>query len=300
MKMARAALRRIPDYFLYGEVRRQVPQRYVHVETIQARSARHHWKIEPHLHRLLHQVVVVSLGNGIAQAEGAVVPFEPPALTFAPADTVHGYEFEPGTMGFVITFADEVLEELARRDANVVRLFTAPWTLQMPRDASTAAVVDVVHQLAEEHSRGAAGRALAIEGWLSLLLAHALRLSQALAPPASASLSRSRQLVNRFRQLLEVHVRSGLSVAGYAQALRVSEAQLRNACLAATGQPPIQLIHARLLLEAKRQLVYTTLPVRKVAYALGFEDPAYFTRFFTRRAGVSPRGYRARALQAQA
>ena len=52
------------------------------------------------------------------------------------------------------------------------------------------------------------------------------------------------------------------------------------------------------LAEAKRQLYYTARPVSEIAYELGFDDAAYFTRFFTRRAGISPRAFRARGPQA--
>ena len=48
-------------------------------------------------------------------------------------------------------------------------------------------------------------------------------------------------------------------------------------------------------LEAKRMLVYTSMTISNVADALGFNDPAYFTRFFSRLAGVSPREFRQRA-----
>jgi AraC family transcriptional activator of pobA len=56
----------------------------------------------------------------------------------------------------------------------------------------------------------------------------------------------------------------------------------------------MQLIHARILLEAKRQLHYTDAPVHTVATELGFQDAAYFTRFFSRRVGISPRVFRQR------
>ena len=55
----RATLQQIPTYFLYGEAPRRVVGPMLHVETIEARSARHHWKIDPHLHQVLHQVVFV-------------------------------------------------------------------------------------------------------------------------------------------------------------------------------------------------------------------------------------------------
>ena len=52
------------------------------------------------------------------------------------------------------------------------------------------------------------------------------------------------------------------------------------------------MIHQRLLLEAKRQLVYTTQTIQQVSDDLGFSEPAYFSRFFKRFAGVSPRAFR--------
>lgn len=293
--MARAAPRQIPDYFLYGESPRPVPERYVHVEMIEARSARHHWKIEPHLHRSLHQILLVSRGRGVVKAEGAVTHFRPPALNVAPAGSVHGYEFEPGTLGFVITLSDELLRDLAAREPALAGLFAAPATLEMPESAAaTGPLLRCARALAREYTLAVPGRALALEGQLAVLLAQILRISRSIAQASSGSQSSQRQLVTRFRKLIEAGFRSGRAVPEYATALRVSEARLRNACLSAAGQPPIQLIHARILIEAKRQLVYTALPVAEIGYGLGFDDPAYFTRFFTRRAGVSPRGYRMR------
>jgi AraC family transcriptional activator of pobA len=71
----------------------------------------------------------------------------------------------------------------------------------------------------------------------------------------------SRRLMVRFGELVEQHFRDNLSIAEYARALHVSESRLRTACIESTGQPPIQLIHARIVLEAKRQLHYTNNPV---------------------------------------
>lgn len=56
----------------------------------------------------------------------------------------------------------------------------------------------------------------------------------------------------------------------------------------------LQLLHERLLLEAKRQLTYTNMTIGQVADLLGFSEPAYFTRFFKRLTGLSPRDFRLR------
>jgi len=105
-------------------------------------------------------------------------------------------------------------------------------------------------------------------------------------------------LAARFRELIESEFRKDKSLADYASALNVSASRLRNACLSVSEQSPMQMVHARILLEAKRQLCYTSNSVSEIAYALGFDDPAYFTRFFSQRTGTSPRTFRRRAPRA--
>lgn len=125
-----------------------------------------------------------------------------------------------------------------------------------------------------------------------MLLARVLRLQA----PGSAALQRSqgagRALFLRYRELIERHHRSHLPVERYAALLGVSDARLRRCCLELAGKPPGELVHLRQLREAQRQLHYTTRSISQIAWDLGFRDPAYFSRFFTRRAGVSPRRYR--------
>ncbi|WP_153676373.1 helix-turn-helix domain-containing protein, partial [Pseudomonas aeruginosa] len=59
-----------------------------------------------------------------------------------------------------------------------------------------------------------------------------------------------------------------------------------------SGQTALGIVHQRLLLEAKRDLVYTAMTVNEIADRLGFSEPAYFTRFFKRLSGVSPSAFR--------
>jgi len=83
------------------------------------------------------------------------------------------------------------------------------------------------------------------------------------------------------------------AVGNYARRLRTSETALRRACQRVAGQSPNAMLHARLLVEAERLLRYTGLSVGQIAYQLGFRDPAYFSRFFSHRSGLSPSAYRA-------
>jgi AraC family transcriptional activator of pobA len=297
-----ATLRRIPSFFLYGEAPRDDDEPTLHVEPIEFRSAPHHWKISPHVHRTLHQLIFVLRGHGVSLAEGTMVEYRSPALVVVPAGTVHGFDFEPGTEGFVMSMTDDLLRDMARRDAGIASLFEESATLELSGVALRATdLVTGFRMLTREFARTQPGRALALEGWLKVILANVRRLSRPAAEAAEAAeaaAGRHRRLVMRFRELIERAYREGWSLADYASELKVSQSRLRSACLSTTEQSPMQCVHTRILLEAKRQLLYTSASVSEIAYELGFEDPAYFTRFFSQRTGRSPRAFRASSVRA--
>jgi AraC family transcriptional activator of pobA len=171
--------------------------------------------------------------------------------------------------------------------------------LQLDGDALRATDLEQAFGMfAHESARSSPGHALALDGLLEAILANAIRLSTALAGSPDTAVGRHQDLVARFRELIESDFRKNKSLGDYATALNVSESRLRNACLNVTGQSPMQMVNARILLEAKRELFYTSVSVSEIAYALGFDDPAYFTRFFSQRAGMSPSAFRTRRPRA--
>ena len=84
-----------------------------------------------------------------------------------------------------------------------------------------------------------------------------------------------------------------VSVEDLAHRVGISVAHLNSICRELAGQSALQILHQRLLLEAKRHLIYTPMTISEVADQLGFADPAYFARFFRRLTGTSPSAYRA-------
>ena len=59
-----------------------------------------------------------------------------------------------------------------------------------------------------------------------------------------------------------------------------------------TGFPVSYWIKNEILLEAKRLLVYTTLSVKEIAHAIGYDDPAYLSKVFRIHEGISPKTFR--------
>ena len=54
----------------------------------------------------------------------------------------------------------------------------------------------------------------------------------------------------------------------------------------------LQVIHNRVVMEARRMLVYTDASAKEIAWKLGYEDPAQFSKLFKRHVGLSPSDYR--------
>lgn len=97
----------------------------------------------------------------------------------------------------------------------------------------------------------------------------------------------------RFRLSLEEHFPRLRTAGQYAELLGMPRAQFCNEVRRRCGLNPGQLIQQRTVLEAKRKLLHTSLTVSEIAYALEFEDPSYFVRFFRRRTGTTPTQFRA-------
>ncbi|MDZ5650294.1 helix-turn-helix domain-containing protein [Nitrospirillum sp. BR 11828] len=130
-----------------------------------------------------------------------------------------------------------------------------------------------------------------------VLMAALLRVARpALASGGGGGRSGQVALVAAFRALVDQHYRSHRPLDAYLTELRTSSSTLRAACLAVTGRPAIGLIQDRLMTEAKRLILYSGRTIAAVAYELGFEDPAYFSRFFHRQSGEAPRAWRQRLM----
>jgi AraC family transcriptional activator of pobA len=99
-------------------------------------------------------------------------------------------------------------------------------------------------------------------------------------------------VVREFHYLVEQHFKTKHSVKEYADLLNKVTKTLANIFSQVSEKSPLQIIHERKVLEAKRMLRYTDKPVKEIAYELGFEDIQTFSRFFKKMENTSPSDFK--------
>ncbi len=100
----------------------------------------------------------------------------------------------------------------------------------------------------------------------------------------------------RFTQLVEAHYKQKHTVADYADLMLLAPKTLTHKFKRMNLPQPNEVIKNRIILEAKRLLVHTAMTAKEIAYELGYDDPAYFSRLFFIKTGETPSGFRSKYL----
>lgn len=290
---------RIPNYALYGDQDAPAWSNSFNFEWIPQRSAPYQWEIQVHRHDAFVQLLCLTAGSGEVRMNGARIAARVPCLIVVPAGAAHGFHFSTDVDGPVVTATQKVLESLAvLLMPGLVDVIRAPRVLALPDTGALEALMPLFMAIEREsrsHSEGqtAAGMAL-----LTALLVQVARLAgPADSDPVGNTAGRRKQRqIQQFKSLLDRDFRQHRPVQAYADALGLTAGQLSRICREVLGMSALDVIHARLVHEAQRELVYTVGSIQQLASELGFEDDAYFSRFFKRHTGLSPRDFRAQAL----
>lgn len=283
----------IPVVGFYGENDPGSMPEFVHIERLETRSSANDWSIAAHAHRGRYQIMLLLVGTVDALIDGeARTITAPAAITVAPA-VVHSFKFVPGAQGYMLTIADALLHAAnARRGQGFDRQLWTSYVIDLSAEPAVLQRISAMFaHLLDEFTWPRPGRAQMLD-WQVRACLLMLARSCAAAIRAQEQSDRRVGLVAKFRVLVEQHYRDHWSVPQYAGALKVTPARLDRACARIARQSAFELINDRLVLEARRRLIYTTTAVTALADELGFEDPGYFCRFFKRKMGQTPSQYR--------
>ncbi|MBI5255480.1 MAG: helix-turn-helix domain-containing protein [Burkholderiales bacterium] len=291
----------VPTFALYGEAGAPGAE-LLHVETLQSRSRLHRWEIEAHVHQGLHQIIWLRSGPAQVWLDAERQACEGPAMVVIPPGVVHAFRFAPASEGHVLTLSPRSLVEgegeTAPAGEALHALFAAPRVLALA-EGDALRIGTLFDTLANEFAApGPAGSPVPL--WLARAVVWRLaQVAQQHDRVVSAAARGHQTLFTRFVVLVEAHHAAHWPIARYASRLGLTPERLNRLVRAQAGRSALELVHERLAREACRRLVYVAAPISQLAFELGFEDPAYFCRFFKRRMGMSPRAFRQRAAGAQ-
>lgn len=278
----------IPVFKLYGETKSWPTPDLMHLESIQERSRLHDWEIQPHRHANLMQLLYVKAGSAVLKVEEKVVQVCEPTLQLVPPLSVHTFRFSQDIEGYILTFAQPLLHDLC--NALEGAELSHPVCHGVGADAP---YLDMLFgSIAVEYRHQGQGRELALHSLISLLLVWALRKNSEATGHDSPVNARGVEHLQGFASLLELHYKEHWPISHYALNLGLSPNHLNSLCRRVGGQSALEMVNDRLLLEAKRCLVYTEMTVNQISDSLGFSEPAYFSRFFKRTCGTSPKAFR--------
>lgn len=288
-----ANLEQVPFYGLYGEPLKTHQPDLIHIEEIADRSRDCGWIINNHRHSKLFQVIYLQEGAVEVFLDGINQLLFGSWVISIPMGIVHGFKFQPNSMGFVLSIDHSILMNSLKTHHDIAfnNLIYSPQLIKcLQEDTYSHQFLQYMLLLQEEFNHYQVKRHDALE-WLSRLTL--LSLMRHIHQDSTQDFSNAdSHLLGKFWSCLELNYRDHQPVSHYAEHLHVSASTLNRLCHKYVGESPKTILQERLLLEAQKRLVYTQQSVEEIAFYLGFKDQAYFSRFFKSHLGLTPGAYR--------
>lgn len=254
------------------------------------------WHADAPLHRVhridFHVVMLFTGGPVRHMIDFAEYEAEAGDLLWIRPGQVHRYSRDSEYRGTVLTMQPGFLPRATVEATGLYRYDLPP--LLRPGPAQLSALRAALDQLRREYEdTSTLPLSLHTAVLRHTLTAFLLRLAHLAASSAEVSRQQTDTTFTRFRDAVERGFATQHSVSAYADALGYSRRTLVRAVRAATGETPKGFIDKRVVLEAKRLLAHTDMPIGRVGVAVGFPDAANFSKFFQLHTGLTPVAFRA-------
>jgi AraC-like DNA-binding protein len=243
-----------------------------------------------------YEVLWITTGTGIHHIDFEDYTIQPNTLFIIAPGQVHAWNMLSPLTGYAMLFPSEFfgLDEGSATFLDELSIFrpgeAAP-AIWLTGHAAVA-IDTLVHRVMGEFMNRQFGQLTALRALMQLMLLEAQR--HRMATGDVQTISAAGLLTQRFLRLVDQQYARQHTVRAYATALGVTANYLTDVIATTTGLAAGAQLRHRLTLEAKRRLAHSDEPAATVALQLGFDDPAYFGRFFRRETGQSPISFRTR------
>lgn len=278
---------------LYGEYAIGLIRNLIHVVNIREIGMHNDWNINPHHHPNLFQIFCIEAGSIDLIIEDGQHHINSKTLFTVPKNVSHSLRLNPSVNGWAISLSDAFLQDMLKLDADIV--FSLDRISITKIDLSVPTIKDVYttyHKCVYEFENNEPGKYLALQCLSGLLILQLHRIPTASQEIVRFNENSSKLYFRRFSQLLKEPGSLTKSVNDFAAELAVTRSHLNRICKSVTGHSTQHHIISHTIAEAKKALANFELSISEIAYSLHFKDPAYFTRFFKKETGLTPKAYR--------
>lgn len=247
----------------------------------------------PHRHNFF-TVIWITRGSGVHQIDFTDFPVEDQFVHFVSPQQVHWFRAEPGIQGYLFLFTEEFLQAcgINPRFLQALGLFTGctqAEPLFIPPEKRTG-LKELCLSAIEETDPSNDFYLEAAASYLRLFLIECSRI-KGLTPNPVENRNENR-ILKSFLDNLDHHFHQKHKVAEYAGLMNITPNYLNEVVKEASGSSAKEHIQNRLALEAMRYATHSDMTTKETAFALGFEDPAHFSKFFKKMKGIDFTGFR--------
>lgn len=249
----------------------------------------------PHRHNY-YEVFLFIEGGGFHDIDFQAFEIKDNSIHFVSPGQVHLVRRELQSRGYVIFFSRDFYY-LNLQDKNI--LFELPFlnnnTKRPILDLDVQAfqeLLSLFQSIEREYNGETSFKEELIRSYLNIMLIASRRLFKESDVGEATSSSSTAKLFRQFKILLEENFDKLHQVQDYAGLMAITEKYLNELCKKTVGKTASELIHERIILEAKRLLLHSDLNNKEIAFMLSFEDPSHFSKFFKRKAGSTPTQFR--------
>lgn len=248
----------------------------------------------PHRHTY-YEILFIEEGQGFHEIDFQTYPIQGAGMHFLMPGQVHLLNFNGPCAGYIVAFSEDFFSFYNPESQSLAKY---PFFRPVQRHPVLALDAherkyfhNILANLVVDHLAADAGRPMTGK-YLGLLLQKCALIAQNNESEREATFA-SPDLVTQFQAMVDKHFREQHAVQHYAELLDVSPDYLSKSVKRYLGVTASDHIQTKLLLEAKRLLVFTPMSSKEITYALHIEDPSYFGRLFKRKTGLTPNEYRA-------
>jgi AraC family transcriptional regulator, transcriptional activator of pobA len=247
---------------------------------------------EPHRHGF-YEIFFFESGEGEHMIDFKTYVIGARSLHFVTPGQVHMLNRSGESKGFVLMFSEEFYyfdreNKYLLRNIPFLNGESLKPAFSLDKDFAKV-LMDLLHEIRSEYDSSDPYREDIIRAYINIFL---LRCKTRLASEITISTEGVNHVVRQFKINIDTHFKTRHRVSDYADELSISANHLNDVVKKHTGRTAGELIQERLLLEARRLLLYSAATAKEIAYALGFNDPAYFSRFFKNHIGQTPEEFR--------